>query len=59
MNVNLTLEQLEDVNIDNIISTVNKVLVNTYINKSNIKYSDLNNACDMKKILEKENIKIE
>ena len=59
MNINLTSEQLDDVNLDITISTINKILINSYINKSTIKYSDLINACEMKKILDKENIESE
>lgn len=54
MNINVTNEQLEEANLDSVISMVNKILINSYINRSNIKYIDLNSACEMKKILEKE-----
>ena len=58
MNVNVTKEQLEETNLDSIISTVNKVIISNYINNSNLKFVDINNICEMKKILEKENIEI-
>lgn len=58
MNMIITKEQLEDNNLDIFISTVSKIIIGGYVGRGNIKYTDLVNACEMKKILEKENIEI-
>ena len=58
MNINLTNEQLEDTNLDNFITTVNKIMISNTINNSSLKFEDLNNLCEMKKILDKENVEI-
>lgn len=58
MNVNVTMEQLEETNLDSIVSTVNKIIISNYINNSSLKFIDINNICEMKKILEKENIEV-
>lgn len=55
MNINLTNEQFEDTNIDSLISTVDKILVNHYINDSEISLELLNDACEFKKILDSTN----
>ena len=52
MNINLTSEQLEDNNIDSLISLVDKILINYYINNSSQSFEKLNDACDLKKILD-------
>ncbi len=52
MNINITGEQLEDTNIDSLISLVNKVLVNHYINSSNQSFEKINDACELKKVLD-------
>ena len=59
MNINLTNEQLQDNNLDLFITTVNKIIVSNTISNSSLKYNDLNNLYELKKILDKENIKIE
>ena len=58
MNVSITAEQIEETNLEIIIGTVNKLLISNCINQSNLKYVDFNNMVEMKKILEKENIKV-
>ena len=58
MNVSVTAEQIEETNLEIIIGTVNKLLMSNCINQSNLKYVDFNNMVEMKKILEKENIKV-
>ncbi len=58
MNINLTNEQLEDTNLDNLISMVNKIMISNTISSSSLKFEDLNSLCEMKKILDKENIEI-
>lgn len=57
MNINLSGEELEENNIDIIISTVDKILISEVLKKNNITYDDLYNLCEMDKILEKENMK--
>jgi hypothetical protein len=52
LNINITSEQLEDTNIDSLISQVSKILVNHYINSSNLTFENLNDACDLKKVLD-------
>lgn len=56
MNINLTPEQLEDINIDSLISTVDKILINYYINSSKQSFEKLNDACEFKKVLELNNM---
>ena len=58
MGINITNEQLEETNLDSTINMINKILIGDYIKHSNLKYVDLNNIVEMKKILEKENIQI-
>ena len=58
MGINITNEQLEETNLDSTINMINKILIGDYIKHSNLKYIDLNNIVEMKKILEKENIQI-
>ncbi len=58
MNVTITSEQLEESNLEIIVSTVKKLLMSNCINQSNLKYSDFNSMCEMKKILDKENIEV-
>lgn len=57
MNINLSSEQLEETNIDIIISTVNKVLISDNLKKNKISYDTISSLCEMNKILEKENMK--
>ena len=52
MNINITSEQLEDTNIDSLISLVSKILINNYINSSNQTFENLNDACELKKVLD-------
>lgn len=52
MNINLSREQLEEGNIDSLVSQVDKILVNYYINSSNQSFEKLNDACDIKKLLD-------
>ena len=52
MNINLTSEQLEDGNIDSLISLVDKILINSYINGSGQSFEKLNDACDLKKVVD-------
>ena len=56
MNISLTAEQLEETSIDGLISIVDKILVNYYINKSSQSFSNLNDACDIKKVLDSNNM---
>lgn len=56
MNINITKDQIEQSNIDSLINTVNKVLVSNYIKKAEVNYEDIQDACEMKKILDKENL---
>ena len=55
MNINIGAESLEDSNLDSFISNVNKVVIKNYMKKNNIDFSAFSSACDMKKILDKEN----
>ena len=55
MNINLTKEQLEDNNIDSMISQVDKILINHYIKSSGQSYEKLSDACDLKKVLDSYN----
>ena len=52
MNVNLTSEQLEDNNIDSLISQVDKILINYYINNSSQSFEKISDACDLKKVVD-------
>ncbi len=54
VNIKVTDEQLDDNNLDILISTISKLVTGIYILKSNLKYEDLQVACEMKEILEKE-----
>ncbi len=54
MNINIQKEQLDDVNLDNFISNVNKLVISSYLKKNNISYSDMNNLCEMYKMIEVE-----
>lgn len=56
MNINLSKEQLEDTNIDSMISQVDKILVNYYIKNSGQSYEILSDACDLKKVLDSSNV---
>lgn len=56
MNINLTAEQLEDNNIDSLISLVDKILINYYIKSSNQSFELLNDACELKKVLDSNNM---
>ena len=57
MNINITSEALEDTNLDSTINNVNKVVIKNYMKKNNINYDDFSSACEMKKIIDKENSK--
>ena len=56
MNINITGESLEDTNLDSFINNVNKVVIKNYMKKNNVDFNEFSSACDMKKILDKENI---
>ena len=58
MNIEITNEQIEDNNLDIFIATVNKIVIGTYVSKGSIKYADLVNACEMKKILDAEDVEV-
>ena len=57
MNIGVSAEELSDSSLDSFISNVNKVVNKNYMRKNNIDYKDFSNACEMKKILDKEGIK--
>ena len=59
VNINITEEQLEDTNIESFISTISKIITSIYLTKSNLKYEDLNSACEMKEILKKEDYSLD
>ena len=52
MNIKLTSEQLEDSSIDSLISLVDKILINSYIKDSSQSFEKLNDACDLKKVVD-------
>ena len=52
MNINISNEQLEEGSIESLISQVDKIIINYYINKSNQSFEKLNDACDIKKLLD-------
>ena len=52
MNISLSKEQLEDTNIDSLISSVDKILINYYIKKSGHSFESLNDACELKKVVD-------
>ncbi len=54
VNVKIAEEQLEDNNLDLLIATISKIITGIYISKSNLNYENLQAACNMKEILEKE-----
>ena len=56
MNIKLTAEQLEETSIDSLISLVDKILINYYIKNSKYSYEKLNDACDIKKVLDSNNL---
>lgn len=53
MDINITKEMLEDGNLDNLISSVDKLLINYYIKDSSISVDDISFICEAKKIIEK------
>ena len=55
MNISVTYEEMGETNLDSFISNVNKVVIKNYMKKNNINYNDFVSACDMKKIIDKEN----
>ena len=54
MNLIIRVEQLENVNLDNLITLVKKIFTCYVINRSNKSYNDLVSATEMKKIIDKE-----
>jgi hypothetical protein len=56
MNLIIRVDQLENVNLDNLITLVKKIFTCYVINRSNTNYSDLVSATEMKKIIDKEGI---
>ena len=54
MDINITTDMLEEGNLDNLISIVDKLLINYYINDSKIiSINDLSFMCEAKKIIDK------
>ena len=53
MEININKEMLEESNLDNLISNVDKLLVDYYIKNSEVSYDDISFVVEAKKIIEK------